>query len=181
MRPTILLFNGPSSSGKTTVGRCLQRVASDLWLLLSLDSFLEMFPPTMGQDWPPFSTLSGAYYRTALVWAEAGYNLIIDTVIDENDSFIQCAQALARFNACTVGFHCSVEELSRREALRGDRESGLAKRQFDRVHRLVPYDLELDTASMSIEACADKILKLLNNPPSPTALVALQSQANRAD
>jgi chloramphenicol 3-O phosphotransferase len=45
-----------------------------------------------------------------------------------------------------VGLFAPLEVLEARERERGDRELGLARWQYDRVHQGVVYDLELDTA-----------------------------------
>ena len=169
MESSIVLLNGASSSGKTSVARSFQEAESKLWLLFSLDSFLEMFPSRMNENWPPFSQLTRAYYETAKLWAESGYNLIVDTVIDEQESCLICVQALSKFRVYSVGLTCALEELSRREMTRVNRERGLARRQFDRVHKFVAYDLEIDTTDLSIEACASKISKLLGDLPNPAA------------
>lgn len=169
MPPTIILLNGTSSSGKTSVARFFQESASELWLLMSLDSFLEMFPSKMKESWPPFARLSRAYYDTAALWVRAGYNLIVDTVIDEQDSASNCVRCLSEFRVYTIGLYCPLEELSKREKLRTDREAGLAQRQYDRIHKFIDYDLELDTSALSIKQCVDKISRTLCDLPNPKA------------
>ena len=46
-----------------------------------------------------------------------------------------------------VALHAPLEILEERERLRGDRELGLARWQFDRVHFGQRYDLEIDTST----------------------------------
>lgn len=41
--------------------------------------------------------------------------------------------------------------------MRGDREIGLARWQFDKVHEGVRYDIELDTSRSTPEDCARAI------------------------
>ena len=41
-----------------------------------------------------------------------------------------------------------------RERSRGDRVVGLARWQYDRVHRGMTYDLEIDTSAADPPACA---------------------------
>lgn len=179
MQPTVLLLNGTSSSGKTTLSRYFQNSKSELWLVASLDSFLEMLPSKMDLDWPPFSQLSRAYYETAAIWVRSGYNLIIDTVIDEQDSLMNCIQCLSDFRVYTIGLHCSQAELLRRAQSRTDRETGLVQRQFDRVHSQMNYDLQLDTSVLSVEQCASQISDMLESLPEPTAFRTLKTQASK--
>ena len=46
----ILFLNGGSSAGKTTLGRSLQSVLSDPWLLLGIDLLIWTLPPEMIDD-----------------------------------------------------------------------------------------------------------------------------------
>ncbi|RYF98920.1 MAG: chloramphenicol phosphotransferase, partial [Caulobacteraceae bacterium] len=56
-----------------------------------------------------------------------------------------------------VGLFAPLEVLERRERERGDRELGLARWQFERVHRDVIYDLEIDATATTPAATAQKI------------------------
>ena len=64
---------------------------------------------------------------------------------------------LSRFDARWVGLFAPLEVLEARERERGDQALGLARWQFDRVHRGVGYDLELDTAAATSIETARKI------------------------
>ena len=61
---------------------------------------------------------------------------------------------LAAFDLFRVGVFAPLEA---RERDRGDRMIGLARWQFDRVHRGVRYDLELDTSAATPMQCAERI------------------------
>ncbi|HEY1933129.1 MAG TPA: hypothetical protein VGG99_14035 [Acetobacteraceae bacterium] len=50
-----------------------------------------------------------------------------------------------------------MDALEARERQRGDRSIGLARRQYDRVHKGMRYDLEVDTGTASALACAELI------------------------
>ena len=52
-------------------------------------------------------------------------------------------ELLSGFDVFLVGLHCPVEELERREAVRGDRRVGDARRDAQTVHTFTGYDLEL--------------------------------------
>jgi chloramphenicol 3-O phosphotransferase len=180
MRPTILFLNGPSSSGKTTVGRCFQNSTSDLWLLLSIDAFFDMFPSEMGDAWPPLTRVNSIYHETAALWVRSGYNVIIDTVIDDPDLIPNLIEVLSEFRVYTIGLRCPLEELTRREKLRGNRSSGLAERQFNKVHAFFKYDLELETSSTTPEKCANKISQMLLELPEPAGFVAMKTKTTRS-
>ncbi|MDY6895676.1 MAG: chloramphenicol phosphotransferase, partial [Thermotogota bacterium] len=56
---------------------------------------------------------------------------------------------------------------------RGDRSIGLARYQFDRVHRHGLYDLELDTSVMSAAECVAEIQAALDGKREPSAFERL--------
>lgn len=40
----IIFLNGCGSSGKTSIGRAIQTLSNEPWLLLGVDSFIDMLP-----------------------------------------------------------------------------------------------------------------------------------------
>jgi chloramphenicol 3-O phosphotransferase len=66
-------------------------------------------------------------------------------------------ELLGLFDLRMVGLFASLAVLEARERARGDRQIGLARWQFDRVHQGIVYDLELDTTAMLPRACAERI------------------------
>ena len=65
---------------------------------------------------------------------------------------------LAGLDLFTVGVHCELAELERREKARGDRMIGQARRQFEHVHDEMRYDLEIDTGALTPGQAAKCIL-----------------------
>lgn len=59
-----------------------------------------------------------------------------------------------------VGVHCAVDELERRERLRGDRRIGEGRGhvEVNGIHNLGPYDLEVDTTAGVNADLVDSIL-----------------------
>ncbi len=167
-RPRIILLNGVGSVGKSSVARALQDILPEPFLHLEMDVFLDMLPhkllgqpegllfqATLDQGRPSVAIRSGpAVLRTmlgmrhaALAMAAQGNNLIIDEVMLGGVQLEQYYRALfAPFGIRLVGLFAPLEVLEARERMRGDREIGLARWQYQRVHRGVTYDLEIDTA-----------------------------------
>ncbi len=56
-----------------------------------------------------------------------------------------------------VGLFAPLAVLEARERARGDRMPGLARWQFDRVHRDMIYDLEIDASTASPQETARAI------------------------
>ncbi|MDE2063774.1 MAG: hypothetical protein KGJ00_15330 [Bradyrhizobium sp.] len=61
---------------------------------------------------------------------------------------------LRPFEPRFVGLFAPLEVLEARARARGDREIGLARWQYGRVHEGVAYDLEIDTTTMDPMDCA---------------------------
>src|ERR1700733_1442596 len=87
----VLILNGGSSAGKTTLGRSLQSALSDTWLLLGLDLLIWTLPPDMINDANGLSVHDGvivrgdlfmslyAGFQTAVAaLARSGVNVLLD-------------------------------------------------------------------------------------------------------
>jgi len=99
-----------------------------------------------------------AHHRAAAAMAGSGVDLILDEVILSRELLEDWRGALVGIDVFWIGVHCDLAELERREIARGDRIHGQARGQFDRVHQLVEYDLEVDTTGKSPALCASEIL-----------------------
>jgi len=164
--PTIILLNGISSAGKTSIAQVLQQTLHDPYLQVSIDAFEDMLPhrSQAGERfaWEAlFPKLLAGFHRSIAALAGAGANLIVDHVMVYREGWAStladCVTVLEPFAVYFVGVHCSLEEAMRREHARGDRFLGTAERQFPRVHRHNLYDLEVDTTHASPEMCAEQI------------------------
>ncbi len=80
-----------------------------------------------------------------------------------------CATVLADLPAWLIGVRCPLPVLVERERGRGDRTLGQAAAQYERVHAHGVYDFEVDTSTMSPEACALAIRQAVERDP-PLAL-----------
>jgi chloramphenicol 3-O phosphotransferase len=85
--------------------------------------------------------------RAIAAMAAAGNNLIVDEVMIGLDKAQEYRDLLSDFDVRFVGLFAPLDVLEARERERGDREIGLARWQFDRVHQGVTYDLMIDTAT----------------------------------
>ena len=74
---------------------------------------------------------------------------------------------LADVDVTLIGVHCSLDELQRREAARGDRIIGQAEGQIDLVHEGMTYDIEVETTVLPSSVVADQIVReMAANLPS---------------
>ena len=158
-----ILLNGTSSSGKTSIARAIQKMASIPFLYASVDAFTDMF------DW---DVIAGAelwqecdqagvaiFHRSLPALLSTRFPVVIDHVLEHRHWHQECHEALQGHKVLSVGVHCPLELLREREKARGDRGIGLAERQYPRVHRHGGYDLEVDTSKLSPNECAQHILE----------------------
>ena len=184
-RGRILLLNGTSSSGKTTLVRALQAALPELWLEMGIDRFAYALPGRVSGEptWPllfpyvredersdgPFHIETTALgnrfitglHATAAALAEAGLNVIVDHVVLERDWVDEMARDWAGFDVLRVGVRCPLEIVLERERERKDRTLGQAEAQFDVVHRWMTYDVEVDTSVLGPAECVSRIVASL--------------------
>jgi chloramphenicol 3-O phosphotransferase len=174
---TIILLNGVGSVGKSSIAKALQGITRAPFLHVEMDAFLNMMPErywdhpdgltfeTVQQDGKPAvvirsgevaeRTFRGMRHAIAAL-ARAGNNLIVDDVMLE-DEMADYAALLSGFTLHAVGVFAPLEILEARERERGDRLIGLARWQYDRVHRGKRYALEIDTSAATAPECAERI------------------------
>jgi chloramphenicol 3-O phosphotransferase len=179
----IILLNGTSSSGKTTLVRALQGVLPDAWLELGIDRFVFALPRRYlnqpgwsevfryvrpeGASKGPFTIETGplgqrlvsGMHRTAAALASVGLNVIVDHVLLERAWLDECRRLWESYEVLFVGVRCPLEVVLRREEGRRDRTIGQAEAQFAVVHRWGGYDLEVDTSLLSPDEAAALIAK----------------------
>src|SRR5262245_35693493 len=102
--------------------------------------------------------------------------LVVDTVAWNPGSLAGFVNALWDTRVLAVGVHCPLSILETREQERKDRSVGLARRQFDLVHRDALYDVEIDTSRMESEACAELIATAMKNPAVPHAFARMKQR-----
>lgn len=173
--PQVIILNGIGSVGKSTTAKALQAIAAKPFLHVAMDAFLDMLPEKVlghpdglvfeaAQDAgkPIVAIRSGPVLQRAMrglrhavaAMAAQGNNLIVDEVMIEPQTAQEYRDLLQAFDFRLVGLFAPLDVLEARERARGDRQIGLARWQYDRVHRGITYDLELDTAAARPTECA---------------------------
>lgn len=172
MTAQVIVLNGGSSSGKSSIVRALQALLPESWLAFSIDDFVEALPAkmltadsgiqfgsdgavTIGAD---FRTLEAAWMAGIAATARAGAHVVIDDVFLGNAASQQrWEQVLGDLHVLWVGVRCDSDVAAQREQQRGNRTSGMAAKQADLVHQGVRYDLDIDTTETSPADCARTI------------------------
>ena len=165
----LIVLNGGSSSGKSSLARRLQTVLPEPWLTFGIDDLVEAMPPS-AIDFPDdgsvvlgesFRALERAWMIGIAATVRAGANVIVDDVfLSGVESQNRWREALDGLPVRWVGVRCAAEVAAARERARGDRPGGMAAAQAELVHQGVVYDLVVDTTHADIMACAELVARL---------------------
>lgn len=176
----IILLNGASSSGKSSLARALQaRIETPFWHI-SIDHLRDsgVLPSARirsGEfDWRRMrEAFFLGFERSLLAYAEAGNDLIVEHIMESEAWLRRLAGILSGQDVFFVGVHCALEELERRERQRGDRPLGDARRDYFRIHSYCRYDVEVDGMAEP-QANADAVIAAWHarRPPSAFARLA---------
>ena len=159
---TIIILNGPSSCGKTTLSKNLQKIWKTPLYHLSYD-IVEgyMTPRTF-----PFADENEAehdfltvMYVSAAAIAKTGRDVVIDNCLfDTQDIYEISREIMHDCDTVFVRIKISEENLARRERERGNRAIGKALWQNEHITPKddSAYDVIVSTDEPS-EACAEKI------------------------
>lgn len=174
----VVLLNGTSSSGKSTIAKELLEVLDGTWFHLAIDQFHHV---RARRDWteeeflPVFQRTVLGFHRAVAGMASAGNNVIVDHILGERWRLEDCLTVFDGFPVLFVGVRCGLPELERRERERGNRTIGRAAVQFPLVHQHGVYDVEIDSELHTPAACAARVRERLHDGP-PEAFGVLRSQ-----
>ncbi len=174
----VILLNGASSSGKSSIGRALLPLLADPWFLVPVDvisglrSTVHTRELTEAEIADMLTRTRRGYHRVVAALAAEGNNVIMDYPLSEPWRLTDLLDVLAPYDVTLVDVHCSDEELARRERARQDRPLGLANSQS--VFEHPEQDLTVDTTNETPEACAQLIADTLDELPTPKAFDRLR-------
>ena len=104
-------------------------------------------------------TMRGMRHAIAAL-ASQGSDVVVDDVMMRGAEADEYRSLLAGTKLRFIGLFAPLDVLERRELARGDRQPGLARWQFDRVHRGQKYDLEIETSCSTPEQTAKRICEV---------------------
>ena len=149
----IILLNGASSAGKSTLAQAVQAQLEKPFLRFSPDLLLfgnGVLPARRDRDGPfSWAAMRGplfeGYFGCVAALAGAGNDVLADLVIEREDQLKRLVSLLSPFDVFFVGVRCPLPELEQRERLRGDRRIGDARQDHAIVHSFSDYDAEVDS------------------------------------
>lgn len=181
----IIIINGPSSSGKSTLALALQQKLDIPFIRFSFDLFLDHKALPIEQirsgqfSWDSMrpSIFTGVHQCLPAL-ASAGNNIIFDHIIETQDLLYNLISLVENFDVFFVGLHCSLPELERREILRGNRRQGEALADFETVHKITTYDLELNSEDL-LENNVDLLIRSWKERKRPSALEKMIAETKK--
>ena len=163
----VIILNGASSSGKTSILIKLQSLLDEPYINAGIDKFIWMLPKRyldrpLWDDVLGLATKAGetggklfsSMHKVIQLLSQQGLNVIADHVMVESLWVEECTRLFAPLPAYFIGIHCPLEVLIQRELERKDRTLGQAAAQYPLLHRHATYDKELDTSKLTVEQCA---------------------------
>jgi chloramphenicol 3-O phosphotransferase len=186
MPGSVIVLNGPSSAGKTTLATALQRrfaAAGECWFVYAIDDYFAKVP----FDWVTAGNHVGVHADEGVVleivdggfrmrlgpigrqvlgaWrgavgsaARAGLNVIADDVLLTAEEWRAWQAELDGLDTHWVRVQIALDVLEAREQERGDRMPGHARAQYEDAYRHPTYDAEVDTGTLDPDAAAEVVL-----------------------
>ena len=162
MERHIILLNGSSSSGKSTLAKTLQALIEDKrnerYEIVSIDDFLKMTTEDVIYEDDVFE-ISDDLCKKVLQVLEGNQGVIIDHVITSERIFNQLTEMLGNYHLWLIHVTCPLEIIRKREQERKDRCLGSAEASYTYLFPKEGYDLTVDTHSMTALECANQILE----------------------
>ena len=185
-RGRVIVLNGTSSSGKSTLAAALQAALPDPWLVIGIDTVVFALPKRYlhqpgwsevfryvrpdGRSDGPFrietgplgETLVAGMHRAVAALAGTGLSVIVDHVILERAWLDDLRQRFEDLDWRLVAVRCPLAIVEQRERDRRDRTIGQAAAQFAVVHgHGATYDIEVDTSVLTADEAAARIVTAL--------------------
>jgi chloramphenicol 3-O phosphotransferase len=186
--PDVILLNGASSAGKSSLTAALQ--ARLPFIRMGIDDFIHERAPVSWYGAPEglrsedgvglvygseALKLWRAYHRSVRICVDEGLRVVVDDAIITRELLDDWVTALAGVDVFFVGVRCAAAELTLREIARRDRAPGTAVRSMGRVHAHATYDLEIDSTATVSSALAEQIISALEARSAPSAFERLRA------
>lgn len=198
----IIILDGSSSAGKTSIIKELQNISDKPLLHTGVDRFWAMIPdqykengskahegylfsstvdrdnnPIIHVQKGPFAhQIDDTLPRVIKTLADCGHDIAVDTIINTDAQLHNYAKILSGYTVYFIGVVCDLKELEKREQSRGNRMLGLARGHNGTINTHKNYyDLIIDSTHQDPTSCAQNILNFIKTTPDPQGFKKLQS------
>ena len=188
----IVVLNGISAAGKSTLARGLQDGWPEPFLHVGLDALTATMPNRFLGDGPEADLgarwvtdgdgrlqrvdagvfgerLLRGLPRWAAALADAGNHVVLDDVLLYPWRVPDVAAVMAGRDAHFVEVRCGIETARARARARGDGTSAMVDAYYAATYAHDDYDLRIDTERLVPEACAEELVAYLQRGPRPGA------------
>ena len=181
---TVIILNGTSAVGKSSIMRAFQAKHSRPWLGIGIDNFfVGVLPPKFYLEDKPehhavmqgiatedeqgklFTLHIGSegqkvikgMHRAIAAYAKTGNNVIVDYIMYDPAWHDDLMTVLSSIPVLKVGVTASLPVVQQREKSRGTSPEGHARSIYDTVHQGWNYDLTINSDELTPDQIADKI------------------------
>jgi chloramphenicol 3-O phosphotransferase len=202
MKGKLIVLNGGSSAGKSSVAVEFQELVSECWMHLGIDVFWGALPQsqldlqrarpeyytwdiTVDADrleWlsvtpgPLLDKAMHTRYLAVRVCLDEGMNVIVDELFFTRDWLVDFLRIFEGYQVWLVGVHVSDEEGARRESERSGRTAGANRGSARAAHADLEYDFEVDTTDVPIPAVAQELHEKYQACPHPGSFDRLRER-----
>lgn len=181
----VIILNGPSSSGKSSIIKAFQKIQTDPWLGIGIDNFfVGVIPQKFYMEDKPehyrvmrgifqnknnkkvFTLNIGEYgqqvikgmHRSIAAYAHSGCNVIVDYIMYNSCWLHDLQSSLKKLKVFNVKVSAPLSVIEQREKERGTSPQGHARSHYKSVHEGWNYHLKVNTFEKSPEQIARLIL-----------------------
>jgi len=173
----VVLLNGPSSAGKSSLAAALVDLMPTPWFNLPVDLVhsIRSRPDHHGHDLSPgawqevFRKSRAGYHRMLGGMAAAGNDVVADHVLSEPWRLQDLLEVLEGVRVLLVHVTAPLGVLEQREQARGDREVGTARLQHEIVFAHGDCDLLVNTHELTCDESSARVARLVDDWPEDTA------------
>jgi len=163
----IILLNGVSSAGKSSVAKAIQDAAKEHFYHICNDQFIKLEVEMLSAKFVAKAGEHGAYsyefmaescvlmYHFAKTMVNLGINVIFETMLCDIEGFTEkynmtnldiFHDILKDIDIFMVELFCPLDECSRRNVERGDRGANQSAQQQALMHKNIRFDFSVDTS-----------------------------------
>ena len=142
----IILLNGTSSAGKSTIAKELRGHLEPQFHSYSSDQLADAGFRPLDKDvrFKYRESFYEGFHKSIAAFAEVGLDLLVEHIVECQSWADDLKVLLSPFDVFWIGVHVPVVEIERRERLRANRQIGEGIYHL-KTHTFCKYDLEVDT------------------------------------